>query len=282
MEQNNTKIWRCRDITFDLTQRTLLMGILNVTPDSFSDGGCFFDPVLAVERALQMEHDGADIIDVGGESTRPNSEPVSEEQELQRVIPVIERLADRVKIPISIDTVKSRVAEEALRVGARIVNDISGMRFDSDMPKVVAEFQAGVVLMHIKGTPKTMQKNPYYDDLLREIKDYLQTSMQIAQSASIPLEQIVIDPGIGFGKTIQDNFTILRHLETFQELRRPILIGPSRKSFLGGSVDQRLEGTAAAVSAAIFKGADVVRVHDVREMLRVVKIADIIKNKGGI
>ncbi len=278
------KLWRCRDHTLNLSNRTLIMGILNVTPDSFSDGGRFVTVDSAVQRALQMQEEGADIIDVGGESTRPGSQPVSEEAERNRVVPVIRRLARELDIPISIDTYKSRVADAALHAGASIINDISGCRFDAHMPRIAASHQAGLVLMHIKGEPKNMQVNPHYDDLMQEIMDYLQQSINTAASGGVDTSHIVIDPGIGFGKRLQDNFQILNELRTFQKLQRPILVGPSRKSFIGAVLDlpaeERLEGSIAAVTASIMNGADLVRVHDVEKIRRGVEIADAIIGKS--
>lgn len=259
------------------------MGILNVTPDSFSDGGLYANIHHAVDRALQMAEQGADIIDVGGESTRPGAEKVSEEDELERVVPVIEALSDKLDIPISVDTYKSRVAEHALQAGAKIVNDISGLRFDQNMAHVIAGKGAGVVLMHIKGEPRNMQNNPQYDDVMNDIVKYLEESKKIAFKAGISNRQIVLDPGIGFGKRLQDNFTIIRELHKLDVLSNPILVGPSRKSFIGKvldlPVDERLEGTAATVALSIQNGAHIVRVHDVKEIKRVVKITDAILKK---
>ncbi len=264
---------------FDFSKRTYVMGILNVTPDSFSDGGRYFSLDSAIEHAMKMVEDGADIIDVGGESTRPGSEPVPLEEELRRVIPVIKEIVKRVDVPVSIDTYKSEVARQALDNGASIVNDISGLRFDEKMADVVASYKASVVLMHIKGTPKTMQQNPEYDDVISEIYDYLSGSVEIARRAGI--EQIIVDPGIGFGKRLIDNLEIIRRLREFKSLGYPVLIGVSRKSFIGNilnlPVDQRLEGTAGAVAISVWNGANIVRVHDVKEMVRVVKIVDAIK-----
>jgi dihydropteroate synthase len=272
-------IYKFGDVEFDFSKRTYVMGILNVTPDSFSDGGRYFTLDSALEHALKMIEDGADIIDVGGESTRPGSDPVPIEEELRRVIPVIKELAKRTKVPISIDTYKSEVARQALDNGALIVNDISGLRFDEKMVEVVAEYKASVVLMHIKGTPKTMQQNPEYKDVISEIYSYLSESVNLALSAGI--KQIIVDPGIGFGKRLIDNLEIIRRLREFKSLGYPILIGVSRKSFIGNilnlPVDQRLEGTAGAVAISVWNGANIVRVHDVKEMVRVVRIVDAIK-----
>jgi dihydropteroate synthase len=258
------------------------MGILNVTPDSFSDGGIFFDKSAAIRQGIKMAEDGADIIDIGGESTRPGSEPVTIEEELRRTIPVIEALAEEVNIPISIDTYKAEVAKRALDAGAEMVNDISGLRYDPLMPKVVAEYKVPVVIMHIKGSPKDMQKNPVYEALLPEIMDYLREGIRIAMEAGIPENNIIIDPGIGFGKRFEHNLEIIHALSEFALLEKPLLVGPSRKAFIGkilGDVPpgERFEGTAAAVAISIFNGAHIIRVHDVKEMAKVAKVADAIK-----
>ncbi|MDA8090580.1 MAG: dihydropteroate synthase [Nitrospiraceae bacterium] len=267
---------------FDFSQRTFIMGILNVTPDSFSDGGLYADPSKAVDHALKMAEAGADIIDIGGESTRPGSLPVYAELEIRRTVPVIEALRKRSSLPVSIDTYRSDVARAALEAGADIINDISGMRFDSEMPGVAARYKAPVVLMHIKGTPGDMQKNPVYEALIPEIIDYLRGSIHIAMEAGVEREKLVIDPGIGFGKTVSHNLEILKNLETFTGLGLPILAGPSRKAFIGNILgglpaNERLEGTLAAISIAVMNGANIVRVHDVRQAVRAVKIADAIK-----
>lgn len=272
-------IWK--NYSFDFSKRTYIMGILNVTPDSFSDAGIYFDKEKAVEHAVRMQDEGADIIDVGGESTRPGSEAVSVEEEIRRVVPVIEVLAKKVNIPISVDTYKSPVAEAALSAGASIVNDISGLRFDYKMSEVVARNKVPVVIMHIKGTPKEMQKNPTYRALIPEIMDYLQKGMNIARESGISDDKIIIDPGIGFGKTVEHNLEIIRRLKEFTDLGKPILLGPSRKSFIGKilgdlSVTERLEGTASAVAIGIFNGANIIRVHDVKAMVRAARVADAI------
>lgn len=270
--------------TYDFSRRTHLMGILNVTPDSFSDGGKYGDVEKALQHALRMVEEGADFIDVGGESTRPGSEAISLEEELRRVIPVIEQLSRRTTIPISIDTYKSEVARRALDAGASVVNDISGLHFDPAMVEVIAEKQASVVLMHIKGTPRTMQHNPEYSDVVAEIISYLRESINRAEQNGI--QQILIDPGIGFGKLLEHNLEIIRRLSEFRQLGYPVLVGPSRKSFIGTvlnlSVDERLEGTACAVAASVFNGAAVVRVHDVKEMKRVIVMADAIIGKQSL
>ncbi len=260
------------------------MGILNITPDSFSDGGLFLDGNSAMERALRMEAEGADIIDIGGESTRPGSEPVSLEEELQRTIPVIEALSGRLRIPVSIDTYKSEVARRAIEAGAAIVNDISGLRFDPEMATTLSQYDVALVLMHIKGTPRKMQENPVYTDLFLEITNYLKESINIATENGIAKERIVIDPGIGFGKTPEDNLQIINNLDRLSSLCRPVLVGVSRKSFIGKVLNnappsERLEGTAAAVAISVMKGANIVRVHDVKEMARVVRVADAIRKE---
>lgn len=270
------------NFTLDFDKKTYIMGILNVTPDSFSDGGVFFNEKKAIEHAFRLVEEGADIIDVGGESTRPGSEPVSVQEEIRRTIPVIEAIASKVKVPVSIDTYKSEVARHALDAGASIVNDISGLRFDPDMPKVVAEYGVPVIIMHIKGRPKDMQQNPVYEALIPEIMDYLRISIRLAEKFGISREMIIIDPGIGFGKTFEHNLQIIKNLKEFTKLGRPIAIGVSRKAFIGkilGDVppSERLEGTAAAVAISIFNGANIVRVHDVKEIAKVAKVTDSIK-----
>ncbi len=264
-----------------LSERTHVMGVLNVTPDSFFDGGRYFDPDRAFERALEIEEEGADLIDIGGESTRPGSDPVEISEEMRRVIPLIEKLNGKISIPISIDTKKSEVAEAALQAGASIVNDVSGLRSDPEMISVVAKHKVPVVIMHMKGTPKNMQNNPSYEDLIGEIYDYLTGTIQMAVKGGIPKEKIIVDPGMGFGKKWEDNFVILGRLKTFQSLMCPILVGVSRKSFIGWALglpeEKRLMGTAGAVAASVMNGAHIVRVHDVKEMVQVVRIVDRIK-----
>ncbi len=246
------------------------MGILNVTPDSFSDGNRFFSPEKAVERALAMEADGADIIDIGGESTRPDAPPVSAEEELRRVVPVIERLVGRLGIPVSVDTTKAVVAEAALAAGAEIINDVSAMTFDSRMAGVIAAAGAGVVLQHTRGTPGEMQKDTSYGDLVGDVKEFLEEAIRKARQAGITDGQVAVDPGIGFGKDCAGNLEILRRLSEFLSLDRPILVGTSRKAFIGQvldrNVDDRLFGTAATVALALVNGATIFRVHDVRAM----------------
>src|SRR3990170_7227158 len=253
-----------KNFYLDFSKKTYIMGILNITPDSFSDGGLNFDKSTATNRAFQMVEEGADIIDIGGESTRPGSEPITIEEELRRTIPVIESLSKKTKIPLCIDTYKSEVAKRALDAGASMVNDIGGLRFDPKMPEVVYEYKVPVVIMHVKGTSRDMQQNPVYEALIPEIMDYLRNGMMIARQAGISEDMIVIDPGIGFGKTFDHNLQIIHNLQEFTLLKKPILIGPSRKAFIGrilgdAPVTERLEGTAAAVSISIINGANVVR-----------------------
>ena len=260
---------------------TLIMGILNVTPDSFSDGGMYYNATQAVEFALQMEEEGADIIDVGGESTRPGAKTVELQKECDRILPVIEGIRTKSDILISIDTYKSEVARQSIATGAGMVNDISGMTFDPNMVDVIKDSGLPVVIMHIKGTPKNMQKNPYYEDLMQELTEYFEERKKFARAKGILDQQIILDPGIGFGKRLQDNFQLLRELKRIVDIGFPVLIGPSKKSFIGLTldlpVDQRLEGTAAAVTTGILKGARIVRVHDVKEMKRVALITDSIR-----
>jgi len=276
----------CRGQILYLSDRTHIMGILNVTPDSFSDGGKYDTVEKAIQRGLELEQEGADIIDIGAESTRPGAEPVSEAEELNRLLPVIDGLLHQVKVPLSVDTYKSRVAEEVLKKGVHLINDISGLNFDPQMKNVIAHYQVPVVIMHIQGTPRNMQQNPKYKDLIGEIALYLSKSIVMALKAGISKENIIIDPGIGFGKRLQDNFKIFRRLFDFTQLGYPVLIGPSRKSFIGKVLqvepDQRLEGTAAAVAISIQNGANIVRVHDVAAMKRVCLIADLIVGKTKI
>jgi dihydropteroate synthase len=274
-------VLRCGSYTLNLGRRTHIMGVLNVTPDSFSDRKHFLEPAAAILHAKRMEAEGADIIDIGAESSRPGSEPVSVREELSRLIPVLRELVNEVAVPISIDTYKAKVAEAALDSGAHMINDISGLHFDPDMASVVARYKAAVVVMHIKGTPKDMQCKPVYDNLVQEIIDYLDQSLALADEAGIDPEQIIVDPGIGFGKTVRHNLQIINRLSEFKVLGKPILIGTSRKSFIGRvlglPVEQREEGTAASVSCSILNGANIVRVHDVAKMARVAKLTDAIK-----
>lgn len=259
--------------------KTLIMGVLNITPDSFSDGGKYFSKNSAIKHALKLINEGSDIIDVGGESTRPGASHLTIEEELTRVIPVIKEIRKLSKnILISIDTYKSEVAKEAVKYGANIINDISGLVMDDRMVHIAAELDVPVIIMHLKGTPMNMQVNPTYENLISEITEFLRTQIQYALKNGVKKHNIIIDPGIGFGKTIEHNFKIIANLEKFKKIGYPILIGPSRKSFIGNLLklppDKRLEGTAASIAIGIVNGARIVRVHDVLEMKRVSSIAD--------
>lgn len=282
-EMAGPEIWTFRGRRIDLRQRTAVMGILNVTPDSFSDGGRFNTIDKALAHAMEMAEQGADIIDIGGESTRPGAAKVSAQEEIDRVVPVIEALVKRSDIPISIDTYKSQVAQSALVAGASIINDISGLRFDPQMAAVAAKHQAGVVIMHIKGTPEDMQKDPRYDDLLGEIDSYLEKSIEIAQKDGVERPSIALDPGVGFGKTVDHNLKIINNLGYFKKLGCPIVIGASRKSFIGRLCDdipseRRLPGSLAAAVLAVQNGANIIRCHDVGETKQALKIAQAINN----
>jgi len=259
----------CKQYTLRF-EKTLIMGILNVTPDSFSDGGLFYNLDAAVAHAKKMVSEGANLIDVGGESSRPGSEPLSEKEELARILPVVKRLVDEVSVPISIDTYKPVVADACLRAGAHLINDITGLT-NQKMRTIAAENNVPVVMMHMQGTP--------YQDVLEEIKAFFQRQIAAAQKAGV--RQIIIDPGFGFGKTVEHNLQILKHLGTFKTLGRPLLVGPSRKSFIGTITDlpvnERLEGTIAAVTVAVMNGAHIVRVHDVKECKRAIQMVDAIR-----
>jgi dihydropteroate synthase len=274
--------WVCRGRRLALSQRVHVMGVLNVTPDSFSDGGAFLDRSAAVDHALAMVEEGADIIDVGGESTRPGAEDVPVNIELERVIPVVEAVAGATEVAVSIDTTKAAVAKAALEAGAVIVNDISALRFDPAMPGVVESSGAGLILMHMQGRPRTMQANPTYADVVEDVAAELRKWAGQAEQAGIKRERIVVDPGIGFGKTRQHNLLLLKHLDRLTALGFPVLVGASRKSFIGSTldlpVDERLEGTAAVTAWTVARGAAIVRVHDVREMVRIVRMVEAIKD----
>jgi dihydropteroate synthase len=261
-------------------KRTYVMGILNVTPDSFSDGGEWIDPDQAVRRARTMVRDGADIIDVGGESTRPGADAVPAKEEARRVVPVIRRLAAEGML-VSVDTSKASVARAAFRAGAKILNDVTALRGDPAMARAAARAGVAVVLMHMKGTPRTMQRNPEYGDVVEEILGFFRESLRNALRAGIERDKMILDPGIGFGKSPEHNLEILRRLDEFRSLGRPLAIGTSRKGFIGRAlgrrVDDRVSGTAATVAAAILRGADVVRVHDVREMSDVARMTDLLR-----
>lgn len=269
--------------TLVLGERTLVMGVLNVTPDSFSDGGKFFSLRKAVAAAFAMQRDGADILDIGAESTRPGSLGISAAEELARLLPVLEALRGKLKIPISVDTQKSSVAELAIGAGAEILNDISGLKHDPRLAEVAARHKVPLILMHMRGTPHSMQHKPFAKDVLRDVTAGLRYSVRVAHSAGVAKSQIVVDPGIGFGKSYAQNYELLAHLPTLARLGCALLIGTSRKSFLGATLggkgrplppEQRIWGNAATVAASILGGAHIVRVHDVREMAQVCKVAD--------
>jgi dihydropteroate synthase len=268
--------------TLELGKRTLVVGVLNVTPDSFSDGGVNFEPDRAIDRAIEMESEGADIIEIGGESTRPSATPVPADVELSRVIPVLRGLASRLRVPISIDTYKSEVAEAAVGEGASLINDVSALRFDPALADVSAREHASLVLMHMRGEPATMQKIPPSVDIFAEIETDLTSAIRVAESHGVNRDQIILDPGVGFGKTLEQNLAIINRLDRFESFGLPLMIGTSRKGFIGkltgrGERD-RLFGTAATVSAAIIRGAHLVRVHDVKEVMDVARISDAILN----
>lgn len=263
--------------------RPLVMGVLNVTPDSFSDGAKFSSPAAAVDRAFQMVGEGADLLDIGGESTRPGAEPVSADEELRRVLPVIERLAGRVGVPLSIDTYKAEVAAAAVRAGASIVNDVSGGRLDPEMAWTVAESKAHWILGHMRGTPKDMQQDPVYRDVVAEVGDELMALAAVAEEKGVPSDTILVDPGIGFGKTLSHNLSLLKHLDELVGRGRPVCVGTSRKGFLGKLLggappEDRVEGTAATAALAVAAGASIVRAHDVKAIARVVAVAAAVTN----
>jgi dihydropteroate synthase len=267
--------WRIRDRTLNLGKRTLILGVLNVTPDSFSDGGKYQDPDRAFARAVELEEEGADVIDIGAESTRPGSKRISEAEEMRRLVPVLKRLRNKLTVPISVDTYKANVAEKALELGAAIINDPSGLTFDADLARKAAQANAGLILNHMRGTPETWAKLPPLKNVMHSIAAELDASVHRAVRAGIERRQIVIDPGLGFGKRKEQNMEILAHLAELARLDLPVLIGPSRKHFLAKDSPERTEfATAAAVTAAIFHGAHLVRVHDVRAMKAVVEVAD--------
>ncbi|HEX8099750.1 MAG TPA: dihydropteroate synthase [Actinomycetota bacterium] len=274
-------MWEARGHRFDCETRTHVVGILNVTPDSFSDGGRFFDPEIAVAAGVEMAEEGADIIDIGGESTRPGADPVKSSEELDRVIPVIKRLSAEVDVPLSIDTSKAEVAAGALGAGASIVNDVSAGS-DPKMFDVVRDAGAGVVIMHSRGGPKTMQQLTDYEDVVGEVRSYLSERLDAAIESGIEATRVVIDPGLGFAKTQEQNLLVMKEISAFASLGRPVLVGPSRKSFIGkvihADVDDRVEGTAGAVAWLAARGAHFVRVHDVRAMVRVVRVVDAIRS----
>jgi dihydropteroate synthase len=271
--------------TLVLGERTLIMGILNVTPDSFSDGGKYDQPKAAIEHALAMEQAGADLIDLGGESTRPGSEEPSASEELNRILPVLEGLRGKLKIPISVDTRRSAIAELAICAGAQIINDVSGLKSDPRIAEVAAKHGVPLILMHMRGEPRTMQKGPFARDVMKDVTQGLRDSAAKARKAGVAMSQIILDPGIGFGKSPSQNYELVQKLPRLAELGYPLLVGTSRKGFLGATLardgkhappDERLWGTAATVTASILGGAHIVRVHDVAEMVQVVRVADCI------
>jgi dihydropteroate synthase len=267
--------------------RPLIMGVLNVTPDSFADGGLYFDHNAGLAQARALVAAGADILDIGGESTRPFADPVPLEEELRRVLPVINTIAPEIAIPISIDTYKAPVARDALTAGATIINDISALRFDPEMAPLAVEYQAPVVLMHMQGTPRDMQRQPHYDDLLGEISDFFKERLEFAASQGIPADLLVLDPGIGFGKTWEHNLKILNHLDVFLNLGVPLLVGPSRKAFIGRITGQpageeRDIGTLAALAVAVFRGARIIRTHNVAYARQFLAVLEAIRTARNI
>ncbi|MDP8255982.1 MAG: dihydropteroate synthase [Candidatus Alcyoniella australis] len=281
-QSNSCHRWKARGFDLDLEQRVAIMGVVNVTPDSFSDGGRYHDADRAVEHGIELVAHGAQIVDVGGESTRPGADPVSVEQQIERVVPVIRRLRGEIDALISVDTSRAAVAQAAIDAGAVIVNDISALSADPQMADTVARNGAGLVLMHMRGEPRNMQHDPVYDDVVSEVIEYLEAAKARALAAGIQPTALAVDPGIGFGKTVGHNLSLLKHLARIARAGRPVLIGASRKAFIGvlsgAEVDQRLMGTAASVTAAILAGARVVRIHDVGELRQTVQLAEAIRN----
>jgi dihydropteroate synthase len=276
---------KLRSGTLTLGKRTLIMGVVNVTPDSFSDGGAFFDSFTAVNHALALEQSGADIIDIGGESTRPGAATISAEEEMCRVLPVLVELSGKLRIPISIDTRKAVVAEAAIAAGAEIVNDVSALQFDPALGEVIRRRRVPVILMHSRGSPENMQKGPFAKNVFRDVSAGLRAAIAGARRAKIPRSQIILDPGIGFGKSYRQNFELLAHLERLGALGFPLSVGTSRKAFLGATLgsakvlaapSERIWGTAATITAAILGGAHIIRVHDVSEIVKVARVADAI------
>jgi len=276
----------CRGKVLEIGERPLIMGILNITPDSFSDGGEYLEAGRAVAHGLAMVREGADLIDVGGESTRPGAQAVEPEEQIRRIAPVIWALARETEAVISVDTTSSTVAEAALEAGACLINDVSALRFDGEMAPLAAQTGAPVILMHMLGEPRTMQENPRYVDVVREVRDFLAERIEFAVAAGVPRSQIIVDPGIGFGKTAGHNLLLLRQLAQLGELGVPVLVGPSRKSFIGkvlglAAPGERLYGTAAAVALAVAAGAQIVRVHDVQPMREAAELAAAVRQAGG-
>lgn len=273
-------VFRAREKVVELGKKTQLMGVVNITPDSFSDGGCFLEHSRSIEHSLSLVEAGADILDLGAESSRPGAKSITVEEELNRLLPVLQEVRKRVSVPISVDTSKSVVAREALKEGADIVNDITAFRGDSEMPTVVNEWEAGVVLTHMRGIPETMQERPFSEDILKDIQTDLQAAVSKALRYGISRERIVIDPGIGFGKSLEDNCRIVNRLSFLKSFQLPILVGTSRKQFLGKildkSVTERMWGTAASVVVSILRGVHIIRVHDIAEMNQVALVTDAI------
>ena len=278
----NNFILKCDGHTIDLTVKPALMGILNVTPDSFSDGGLYNTHQKAINRVDEMIAQGADIIDIGGESTRPGAEPVSEKEESARVIPVIKEIVRKFNIPISIDTRKTEVAKKALDAGAHIVNNVEGLKNNEILGKIVARYDVPIILMHMRGNPKTMQKDIKYRSVVSDIIEELKNSITLARDAGIREDNILIDPGIGFGKTTDDNLKIINRINDFKILKKSVVLGPSRKSFIGNvlnlDVSERLEGTLAVVAYASLKGVNIIRVHDIAQTRRVIDMVKAIKD----
>ncbi len=283
MEQTTPLFWQCRDRRVEFGERTRVMGILNVTPDSFSDGGRFFDSRQAIEHGLQMARDGADMIDVGGESSRPGAEPVPVEEELKRVVPVIKALSGETDCLLSVDTRKARVAEASLAAGAHLINDITAMTHDPAMPAVARDQGAGVILMHMRGDPKTMQLAPAYGDVVEEVAGYLEQRIRDLEGVGLSRHSLAVDPGIGFGKTVEHNVSLIARVDRLAHLGRPVVIGLSRKSFIGTitgrEVQDRLPGSLAATAYVIQRGAHVIRVHDVKESCDVARLMDILRRE---
>ena len=278
---------KLRSRTLTLGERTIVMGVLNVTPDSFSDGGKYDQPEAAIERALAMEQAGAGVLDIGGESTRPGAEETSAAEELDRIVPVLEGLRGRLKIPVSVDTRRAAVAELAIRAGAEMINDVSGLRMDARLAEVVAKNGVGLILMHMRGEPRTMQRGPFARDVMSDVAGGLRESVAMARKAGVAKTQIILDPGIGFGKSHAQNYELIEKLPRLPALGYPLLVGTSRKGFLGATMaregkaappEERIWGTAATVTASILGGAHIVRVHDVTEMVQVARVADCVAN----
>jgi dihydropteroate synthase len=274
--------------TLLLGERTLVMGVLNITPDSFSDGGAYLDSPAAIARALKLERDGAHLLDIGGESTRPGATPISAQEEIRRILPVLEVLRGRLHIPMSVDTQKAEVAEAAIAAGAEILNDVSALRTDARLAEIARRARVPIILMHMRGTPRTMQRGPFARDVIRDVMAGLRDVIARAKRAGLAKSQLLLDPGIGFGKTHEQNFEILARLPEFARLGCPMVVGTSRKAFLGKAMarpgepivpsEERLLGTAATVTASILGGAHIVRVHDVAELVQVVRVADAIRS----